>query len=351
MPDSKVFFAYPGDINSQTGGYRYDRYLIAQLKALGNLDVETLPLPLDSVSPDQDSLAKVDRLFAALPDRAIVIIDGLAFGVLDAVAEKESERLRIIALCHHPLALETGLANADKKRLYTSEKRALEFAVATVVTSHNTRQVLIDQFGIPPEKITTALPGTEKVTFSACDGDPIRLLTVATLTQRKGHDILLQSLAGLKTLNWQARFVGGDHFDPDWTATLKTMAEQLDLTTRVDFTGSVADTQIEYQQADVFVLPSRFEGYGMVFAEALSAGLPVVAARAGAVPQVVPESAGLLVPVDNTKALGEALRQFLTDDLLRKQLQRGAREAAASLPSWADAAEIVAQVIQKVRQP
>ncbi len=124
--------------------------------------------------------------------------------------------------------------------------------------------------------------------------------------------------------------------------------QSLDLSQRIEFVGTVTDTQREYQQADVFVLPSRFEGYGMVFAEALAAGLPVIAANAGAVPEVVPESAGLLVPPDDATALANALRRMLTSSPLRQRLQSGARSAAQSLPSWEDSATIVANTLHEL---
>jgi glycosyltransferase involved in cell wall biosynthesis len=348
MIESTIYFAYPGDLKTQTGGYSYDRRLIDELRGLG-LEVEALSLPLRSLNPDQQTLNGVQQIFAALPDQAVVIIDGLAFGVLDDLAMKEHQRLRLIGLCHHPLALETGLNDAQKKTLLASEKKALSFARATIVTSDHTKQVLIDQFGLPAEKVIAALPGTDLVPFALCDGNPIRLLTVASLTQRKGHDVLIDSLATLKPLCWQARFVGGIHFDPDWAKKLREQVNTLELSERIIFAGSVDDTQAEYQQADVFVLPSRFEGYGMVFAEALAAGLPVIAARAGAVPQVVPEAAGLLVPPDDTQALTDALRQVLTNEPLRRSLQVGAKQAAAALTSWTDTAKLVARKIEEVR--
>ena len=348
MTLSTVYFAYPGDLETVTGGYRYDRRLIDELRSMG-LKVETLSLPLDSLSPGQKSLNTIKQTFAALPGQAVVIIDGLAFGVLDDLAVAEAQRLRLVALCHHPLALETGLNESQKQTLFASERRALSCTRATVVTSKHTRQILIDQFDVPAEKIIAALPGTDRVSFAPCDGNPVRLLTVASLTRRKAHDVLINALAPLKSLNWQARVVGGSDFDPAWAKSLQELVNTLDLSDRIHFAGSVDDAQAEYQQADVFVLPSRFEGYGMVFAEALAAGLPVIAARAGAVPQVVPEGAGLLVAPDDAEALTDALHQILSNEQLRQRLQAGARQAATTLTSWADTAKLVARKIEEVR--
>ena len=88
----------------------------------------------------------------------------------------------------------------------------------------------------------------------------------------------------------------------------------------------------------------------MVFAEAIAAGLPVVGASAGAVPEVVPPSAGLLVPPDDADALADALHRLLNGDTEREGLQAGARSAAASLPQWADSASIVAKALREVQR-
>ncbi|MDT8398617.1 MAG: glycosyltransferase family 4 protein [Pseudomonadales bacterium] len=343
-----LYFIIPGDLETLTGGYGYDRRLLAELTALG-LAVEHLPLSGMFPAPDPGALADADRLLSALPDDAVVLIDGLAFGAMDTIIDKHRERLRIIALCHHPLAFETGLDKAQAQNLYLSERRALDAAMAVLATSTMTRQLLTRQFALAPEKITVASPGTDRHDFAECIGTPPVLLTVASLIRRKAHDVLIDALARISHLPWTARFVGGMDFDPDWTMHLRAMVAAAGLDKRIWFGGSVADLLPEYKGADLFVLPSLFEGYGMAFAEALASGLPVVAARAGAVPDLVPETAGLLVPPGDSHALAAVLDKLLTQPAVRGKLQRGARRAAGTLPTWADNAGIVADLITTVR--
>lgn len=347
MKITTVYFVFPGDLATPTGGFHYDRRLIQELRQLG-LDVATIALSSQFPFPDAQALEDARQALAAVPDDAVVIIDGLAFGTLDQLAEAEAQRLRIIALCHHPLALETGLDPAQQQRFQASEQSAMYTVRAVLVTSEHTRQILIDQYSTPPEKVIVAQPGTDPTPFAPCDGSPLRLLTVASLTRRKAHDVLIDALAPLAELPWQARCVGGKEFDPAWSEALQQQVNRLQLQDRIQLVGAVDDLEAEFQHADLFVLPSRYEGYGMVFAEALAAGLPVIAARAGAVPAVVPESAGLLVPPDDTAALTEALRSLLTRDDLRCQLQAGARNAAAKLPTWADTARRVARLVEAI---
>jgi len=339
-----VHFAIPGNLQSLTGGYAWDRRIIAELEAQG-IPVQVLPLSATFPNPDVAALDDAAARVAALPDGAVLIADGLAWGVLDTVAQAHAQRLRIIALCHHPLSLESGLGPERAAALHLSESHALQAATAVVVTSHETARTLAAQYGVPGARITVALPGTDRVPPAPCRGSPPVLLSLATLTRRKGHDVLIAALACLQDLPWTARFVGGTHFDPDWTTHLHEMVISNGLGERIAFTGSCATPAQEYACADLFVLPSRYEGYGMVFAEALAHGLPVIAARAGAVPDVVPADAGLLVPVDDSAALATALRSVLTDAALHRRLREGALRAADSLPRWVDSARSIANLI------
>lgn len=343
-----LYFAIPGDINTLTGGYAYDRRLSAELHALGHT-VKHLPLSKQFPSPDAQALANAKAQFAALPDHAIVIADGLAYGVMETIAEQHCERLNIIALCHHPLMLEAGLSALQTQQLFHSEQRALNAAKAVIVTSETTGKILTKQFAIPAAKIRVALPGTDRQTFALCNGNPPVLLTLATLTRRKAHDVLIDALAQIQQREWTARFVGGLDFDPEWVAMLKHKVASYGLEQRILFIGTASDSAREYSEADIFVLPSLFEGYGMVFAEALSFGLPIVAARAGAVPDVVPDTAGILVAPNDATALGDALHNLLSDSALRQQLQTGAQAAAKTLPRWTDTAEAVARLINNMQ--
>ena len=103
-----------------------------------------------------------------------------------------------------------------------------------------------------------------------------------------------------------------------------------------------------YLASDVFVLASRFEGYGMALAEAIAHGLPVVSTRAGAIPDTVPAGTGLLVPPDDVAALAQALRRLISDRAERRRLAMNARAAAAQLPTWQDSARLFAGAIETV---
>ncbi|MCB1664643.1 MAG: glycosyltransferase family 4 protein [Pseudomonadales bacterium] len=342
-----LYFAIPGDLESLTGGYAYDRRLIAELRALG-WEVTVVPLASGFPYPDAAALQAADAALNAIPDEALVLVDGLALGAMDTVATQHSKRLRLVALCHHPLALESGLNENTRTHFLQSEATALSASRAIVVTSPASRALLTHLFGIPATRITVAVPGTDPAPFAACEGQPPVLLCVATLTRRKGHDLLIDALAMLSHLEWQARFVGGDDFDPGWAQTLREKIQGAGLQQRIVLTGSRKDLRAEYQGADIFVLPTRFEGYGMVFTEALSYGLPIVASQIEPVTEIVPPEAGLLVPAENSAALASALERMLMDTTLRATLTQGARESAENLPRWPDTATAVARLLQEI---
>lgn len=342
-----IYFVIPGDIDSLTGGYGYDRRLLSELNRLG-FAVQLLSLASSFPQADADDLRDAELKFASLPEGAVVLVDCLALGAMDNIAQRHRQRLKLIALCHHPLALEVGLGPEQSQALQRSEQRALAAARAVIVTSHNTARLLSREFAVPESKITVALPGTDKQSFAACVGNPPLLLTVATLTQRKAHDLLIDALALIADLPWQARFVGGKDFDSAWTAYLHSKLALHAIEDRITLVGNVADLSGEYMQADLFVLPSLFEGYGMAFAEALSFGLPVVAVRNSAVADLIPESAGMLVPAATIPELAQTLRYLLIHSSRRKELQLGAQQASRALPEWTDTAQVIAQLIQQV---
>ncbi|MDQ0420774.1 glycosyltransferase involved in cell wall biosynthesis [Peteryoungia aggregata LMG 23059] len=340
-------FAYPGDLSLKTGGYAYDRQLIEGLRARG-WEVDLLCLGEGFPVPSPHTLQQAEYLLTSLPDDSLVLIDGLAFGVLDTWAEAHAGRLRIVALVHHPLALETGIADLDQKRLHESERRALAAARHVIVTSPMTARELSANFGVEPGRITVALPGTEPGAYSTTKNTTPQILSVGTLSRRKGHDVLLSALKSVEDLDWQATIVGAKTLDPETSGALERQLEGLDLGGRVQLAGQIDDPRPYFMAADIFALASRYEGYGMVFAEALSHGLPIVACNAGAVPEVVPDAAGILVPVDDVSAFAAALRRLLQDEGEREARSKAARHAGALLPDWSQTARIISNSLDEV---
>ena len=306
---------------------------------------------LDASFPDPTPAAREQarQVLVAIPDDGLVLVDGLAYGVLPELAEAEGQRLRLVALVHHPLALETGLSPEWAAILRDAEIRALVQARLILVTSRYTAALLAG-WGVPPSRLRVVEPGTDPAPTAQGSGSgTLRLLCVASLTPRKGHDLLLRALAGLRAEPWHLDCVGSLDRNPAWAEGLIRLRDELGLAGRVSFPGTLGEEELEgrYGGADLFVLPSRFEGYGMVFAEALAHGLPILATRAGASGETVPPEAGLLVPADDPVALRQALRRLMADTALRGRLAKGARTAGICLPTWRDAVAAFAAALEE----
>ena len=340
-PLTRVAFLVPGRLDQLTGGYIFDRRIVEGLRATGRA-VDVVELAGDFPDADATARAAVAAALADQPDGATVVIDGLALlGAADCLAASAA-RLRIVAFVHHPLASETGLSPASSARFAALEAHLLRQLRGAICPSDETAAAL-RLYGVFAERIAVVPPGTDKPPASPAPplaprrpAAPLRLLAVASVTPRKGHLVLVAALARLTALDWHLRCVGSLTRDPATATVLRRAIAEYGIAERVTLAGEYAPEQLaaEYRAADCFVLPSFHEGYGMAFAEALAHGLPIVAARAGAVPHTVPESAGLLVPPGDDAALAAALRRVIVDGDLRDRLAAGARAAGAALPDW-----------------
>ncbi len=341
----RVTFAIPGDLATPTGGYAYDRALIAAGPAAGVV-FDHLPLPGGFPFPDAAALEGAAAALAAAPADRPLLVDGLALGALPAAA-LDRVRAPLAALLHHPLALEAGLTAAQAAALEASERAALARAGAIIVTSAATAATAATMFGMGPGSITVARPGLDRHPRAAGGGGAPVLLCVGSLIPRKGHDVLLDALEALADAPWRAHVYGSQTLAPDWAARIAARAEDGPLAGRVSLHGPVdaATLDAAYAGADVFVLPSRYEGYGMVFAEAMARGLPVVAADIAAAREVVPDGCGMFAPVDDAPALATALRRLLDDAPLRDRMGAAAHAAAQAMPGWDATAAAVAAAL------
>ncbi|WP_404296492.1 glycosyltransferase family 4 protein [Halomonas sp.] len=333
-----------GDPGQFTGGYIYDARIVSALRDRGR-SVEVVGLEGRFPAPDDLARESMARALSVLPDGARVVIDGLAMGGLPEVIAPHADRLAIIALVHHPLADETGLDEATRLHFLDSETRALALARRVIVTSRWTARGL-DRFGVASSRLRVVEPGVEAAPLAASALDleasgPRRLLCVATLVPRKGHDVLLEALAALQDRDWRLEVVGSHDRDPDHAVGLFAAARRLGLEERILWAGErdAAGLAAAYHRAELFVLASRYEGYGMVVTEALSRGLPVVTTTGGALIDTLPAQAGLAVPPGDARALGDALAAWLDDAELRRRLRRGAREARHGLSNWQQAGD------------
>lgn len=354
MSTRALEFIIPGDLQSASGGYVYDRSMAAGLTAL-DWRVNVRGLDASFPSPTPEALAQAEHVFAGLPDHACVLVDGLAVGAVPELIELHSQRLTLVALIHMPLASESGIAPGVAERLRRQEQRALRWVRHAIVTSRCTKQELVT-YGVEPPRVSVVEPGVWIAPLArrprdwARDG-AVRMLCVATIHEGKGHEMLIEALAPLADLPWHLQCVGSLSRSPATVERLTDRLRRLGLTDRVALVGEVPHAALSelYLAADLFVLPTLRESYGMAVAEALAHGLPVISSRTGAIPQLVGAAAGLLTEPGDRDALHAVLLRTLRDGSLRSSLRTGALAARARLTPWPMACGRMARVLERVR--
>ncbi len=342
----EVAFLIPGDPDLPTGGYAYDRAVAALLPTFG---LRPIPVRLPGSFPDPSvaDLETCAALVEGLPEGCPLLVDGLAYGAMPVDLVRRFSR-PVVALCHHPLALETGISPARAEALRASETAALALAGAVIVTSPATGRLLSRDYAVPAERITVAVPGTAPKPRATGSGGPrLELLAVGSVVPRKGYDLLIAALAGLASRHWRLSIVGADRA-PAHGRALEAQIAAAGLGERVRFLGAVGDDTLDdlYRRTDLFVSASHYEGYGMVLAEALRRGLPIVATTGGAAADTVPEGARLKVAPGDLEGLRAALDLAIEDEALRRALAAAALAAGEALPRWEDTARIVADCLR-----
>lgn len=344
---TRTAFLIPGDLALPTGGYAYDRAVIRLLPQAG-VEAMHVALPGSYPNPSADDLGDTAAIIAGLPSDCLLLIDGLAYGAMPSSLIR-SIRQPIVALCHHPLALENGISADRAIALHASETEALALARHVIVTSPLTGKILAGDFGVSSDKITVAEPGTTRKPRSTGSGsDVLNLLAVGSIVPRKGYGVLVEALAGLTRRNWRLK-IAGTARGLDTVNALRDQIALSDLNDHIQLMGAVPDRDLDqlFAEADLFVMSSLFEGYGMVLAEALQRGLPIVTTTGGAASETVPDGAGLKVPPGDALALRKALDEALSDPSLRARLSEAAHRAGEKLPTWEDTAGIIAGALER----
>ncbi|GAA4237314.1 glycosyltransferase family 4 protein [Actinomadura meridiana] len=352
MTVAEVCVVVPGDVDdvaAPSGGNHYDRRLCEEFAASGR-PVRELAVPGEWPRPGEAARAGLARMLAALPAGSVVLLDGLVACGVPEIVVPETRRLKVAVLVHLPLADEPGQAD-----LNAAERETLEAAAAVIATSSWAKEHLIAHHGLEPSRVHAVAPGTDAAPLATGTDGATRLLCVASVTPRKGHDVLVEALAAVAHLPWRCECVGPLRRDPGHVTRLRQLIARHGLADRVHLEGPLTGKRLDdaYADADLAVLASRAETYGMVVTEALARGLPVVATSVDGVPGTLghaPDGSvpGLLAPPDDPAALATALRRWLVEPDLRGRLRVAARERRATLAGWDDTARRMATVLSRL---
>jgi glycosyltransferase involved in cell wall biosynthesis len=343
-----------------SGGNTYDRRVCAGLRDLG-WAVHLHPLPGSWPHPGADDVAGLARTLASLPLDAVVLVDGLLASGHPEVLVPAARRLRLVVLVHlplgHPLADEAagGRPAALPPGTAAGERAVLAAASAVLTTSRWTADWLLASYALSPDRVHVARPGADLAAPATGSATGAALLTVAAVVPAKGHAELVAALASVGGAAWQLVCAGALDRAPQHVARLREQCRAAGIADRVTFAGPLGAEALDraYAAADLLVVPSRVESYGLVVTEALARALPVVAPAVGGLGEAMGSAAagrpGLLVRPGST-ALADALRSWLDDATLRARLRRAAGERRTTLEPWSTTTRHVSAVLSGVNR-
>jgi glycosyltransferase involved in cell wall biosynthesis len=351
---TEVHFVLPEGLDDparSSGGNVYDRRVCRGLAALG-WAVREHPVAGAWPRPGAAGHGALARAVEQIPAGALVLIDGLIASAAPEALVPHAGRLRQVVLVHMPLGHRPPDGEAGTVR--AREGAVLSAAAAVVTTSEWSRRRLAELYALKPDWVHVAEPGADAAGLAPGSAAGDSLLCVAAVTPGKGHDVLLDALATAADLSWSCSCVGSLDREPAFADGVRRRARDGGLGERMRFTGPRTGPELDraYAAADLLVLASHAETYGMVVTEALTRGVPVVAAEVGGVTEALGHGddgtrPGMLVAPGDPAALGAALRAWLTDAELRGRLRRAAGERRASLRGWPATAEILAGVLAR----
>ncbi|MFE9764008.1 glycosyltransferase family 4 protein [Streptomyces sp. NPDC005808] len=361
MSLSSVHFVMPGGVDdpaAPSGGNAYDRRLCLDLPGFG-WQVHRHAVAGEWPRPGSAARTELARTLSELPDGTTVLLDGLVACGVPEIIVPEAQRLSFTVLVHLPLADETGLAPALAAELDAKERTTLRAVSAVVATSEWAVRRLVAHHGLAPERVHVAEPGADIAPLASGTDGVSRLLCVAAVTPRKGQHRLVEALATVTDLPWSCVLVGGLAQDPAYVARIRALIEQYGLGSRLHLVGPQAGAELDasYAAADLMVLTSYAETYGMAVTEALARGIPVLATDVGGLPEAVgraPDGGvpGILVPPEDPAALATELRGWFGEADVRRRLKAAARGRRAALNGWATTARTLAGVLARLpREP
>jgi len=350
-----VHFVVPDGIDDParpSGGNAYDRRVSRELSALG-WSVDEHAAPGRWPRPDAEALRTLAEIVQRIPDGAVALVDGLIASTAPEVLVPMTHRVRLVVLVHMPLGHRPADGAADE--IWTQERAVLEAAAAVVTPSRWSAGRLLELYPMAPGRVHVAEPGVDRAELATGSAHGGELLCVAAVTFEKGHDVLVEALLSMSERSWRCRCVGSVERDPDFAQAVRRRAVDGGLGDRVEFPGPLAASDVgrRYAAADLLVLPSRAETYGMVITEALARGLPVVTTEVGGATEALGYGTdgvrpGLLVAPDDPAALAAALLAWLDDTELRVRLRRAAHERRRSLGTWSATASALGHVLAEV---
>lgn len=347
-----------GSLETLSGGYLYDRRLVADLRAAGD-QVTVISLPW------RNYLAHLgDNLRVRLPQGLDVLIqDELNHPSLIA-ANRRPHPSPVIALVHHLRCSEErpGWRNALYRAVETAYLRSVDGFIFNSRTTRDAVHALVGDsrpyvIAYPPTDRFGRAVTPEEAQQRAHQPGPLRVLFLGNLIPRKGLHTLLRAIQAVNRDAGEAILhldvIGNPHVDPPYAARLRAMAEQAGLQGSVSFSGALDDRALakRLRAAQVLAVPSTYEGFGIVYLEGMGFGLPAIGTTAGAAGEIItPEQDGFLVPPGDAMALAECLRALAQDRPRLARLALGALARYERQPAWEQSVASIRTFLQHMSE-
>jgi len=343
----RICLLIPGSLDAVSGGCLYDRQLVALLRQRGHqVDVESLPFRSYPGSLPANLDPRLPRRLAR-GGHDLLLQDELAHAALFTAnpAIKQKARCPVVPIVHHLFCCEPEQSPLLAPLRHRMERRYLRTADALVLASRHAEQCCRGLLSGLPEHVL-APPGAdhigpavtpEHVSRRSDEPGPLKLLFVGNVSARKGLIPALRSLAEIRDTAWELHVAGDLRSAPRYAKAARRCLEQLGLSDRVRLQGRVSDHELRrlYRESHALYMPFAYEGYGIVFLEAMASGLPVLARRGCGAAEIVRhgESGFLLAPedLDGTAA---RIRELAGDRERLLAMSHAAREAFLRHPSW-----------------
>lgn len=345
-----IGFVVYGDINNRSGGFRYDRQLIAALREFGdNVDIIELPWRsylrglFNNLSP------RLRRQLDKSYD--ILLQDELAHPSL--VVMNRLLSTPIVSIVHLLRATEPG----RHTQLYSTFERWYLESVDGVICNSTATRDLVTELGVDSKPVVVAPPAGSKFDITADDVDfshrrreqPVQILFVGHISRKKGLDTLIDGIANAE-IDAELTVVGR-LTDDNYMSEIRQQILNNGLNEQVTFTGELYGDELksEYQKTNIFAVPARYEAFGIVYAEAMSFGHPVIASSAGGASDIVTHGkTGFLVDPNDPSGVADAITTLGEDPERLAQMGQAARRQYESHPDWAETTQRVRALLRDV---
>jgi glycosyltransferase involved in cell wall biosynthesis len=350
-----------GSLETISGGYLYDRKLVEHLRRQGD-NVEIISLPWRNYlrhTGDNLSSGLLRRLQSLSVD--VLLQDELNHPSLFWLNRRLRSQVNypIESIVHHLRSREARPAWQNTTYRWI-ESRYLQTLDGFIFNSQTTRQAvsgLLARTSQPAQSSLVAYPAgdrfqpqidAQEIARRALQAGPLQILFLGNLIPRKGLHTLLEALEQLETPHWHLSVVGSPSIDAAYARRVRQQVQRGSLSTGVTFHGALHDDALSQllRSSHLLAVPSSYEGFGIVYLEGMSFGLPAIATTGGAAGEIIThQQDGFLIPPEDPQTLAAHLRCLAEDRQKLKEMSLAARLRYLAHPTWDDSMGAIRQFL------